>query len=212
MGLTTQLDLYLVRHGLTEWNKQKRYLGHTDIDISATHINEISMLKDALHPLSFDVCYTSDLRRCVQTVQHLLPYQSYHVDQRLRELNFGLWEGLTYEQLKENQHYQSWLSDWEAYSPPQGETGHQFLSRVQSFLSDCLTDHIPQAPNDLSRVLVVTHGGVIRAILSAMVKEKSFWEWQVQHGSAIRLRLGLEEGEWQCYSWSAVPTQASARL
>ncbi|UTW70681.1 histidine phosphatase family protein [Anaerobacillus sp. HL2] len=86
---------YLLRHGVTKANQEKRYLGWTNV----------SLVQDCLPDLSipccgFDAIYSSDLKRCIETVRLLYPNNSINIDPRLREIHFGRFEAKTYERIK----------------------------------------------------------------------------------------------------------------
>lgn len=92
MGTCVDMDLFLVRHGITDWNQQKRYLGHTDRSIINSELDQLEKLQKELTAQRFDHAFTSDLRRCQETLAYLNIPAPISVDARLRELNFGDWE------------------------------------------------------------------------------------------------------------------------
>lgn len=121
------------------------------------------LLADMVSAFGPDVCYTSPLNRCMQTASTLLSGQTVEITPcaLLRELDFGDWEGMAYRHVaatEPNAMKQMWEFDPD-FSPPGGENMRLFLDRVEQSarLLQC-TDH--------AKVLVVTHGGVARALLS----------------------------------------------
>ncbi|MFA9558470.1 histidine phosphatase family protein [Evansella sp. AB-rgal1] len=213
MGTCNDLDLLLIRHGITEWNVQKRYLGHTDIGLVERELPKLDPLKIELQKQSYNTIFTSDLRRCKQTLNYLSLRTQFNEDARLREMSFGDWEGKTYEDLKNNLEYQRWLNDWEQYSTPNGESWSEFTSRLDSFLDDLIqwvkTDKIntKQKP-----IVVMTHGGVIRYFLWKFKAVSSFWELNIKEGQAFRLTVSWEGDDWVCNSLLEVPLQEKERL
>ncbi|MDQ0228996.1 histidine phosphatase family protein [Metabacillus malikii] len=206
MGTNHNLDLYLVRHGVTDWNQQKRYVGHTDRPVIESELSLLAPLKQALANIEFDKIVVSDLRRCQETFAYLQIDGEPNTDSRLREMNFGDWEGKTYYELKDDKVYQNWLNNWEEHTIPNGDSGDDFKSRVDSVLQELLAEAKSE-----SNVLLVTHGGVIRYIVQKYHHTTSFWDFPIKHGTAITLSLSFneEKGEWQCISLSAVPSQES---
>ncbi|MFE7062780.1 histidine phosphatase family protein [Sutcliffiella sp. NPDC057660] len=202
MGTCGNVDLFLVRHGITDWNRDKRYLGHTDRGVLIHELFRLHALRKELMNHSFDYVFTSDLLRCRETVSYLGYGAMACTDRRLRELNFGEWEGKTYEELKDNDHYRKWLTDWENESPPNGESGRGFTARVDDFIHERFL-HITEKPS--ARILLVTHGGVIRFLLARFKATDTFWEGAIQHGQGVRISLTRKEGEWTCNSLSEVP-------
>jgi alpha-ribazole phosphatase len=207
MGTCNHMDVYLVRHGITEWNKEKRYLGHTDQEVIKSELTQLSKLKKELMNRSFDDVFTSDLRRCQETLAYLdLPSQV-SVDRRLREIYFGDWEGKIYNELKDNQAYQNWLDNWEVYSIPNGESAVTFKSRIDSFFNELFGGKMTPAATTKKQILIMTHGGVIRYLISKYVPSISFWELSVTPGQGIKLSFEKQKGEWKCSLLSAVPFQ-----
>lgn len=205
MRVDRYVDLYLIRHWITDWNKEKRYLGHTDQNILLDGINKLDLLKEELESLSFDAIYSSDLIRCQKTLEYLHLCHSPNLDPRLREMNFGDWEGKKYEDLKEDPSYQKWLDNWELHGTPAGENGQVFQQRVDAFVSDMLDRD--KLSFEKTNILIMTHGGVIRYILSKFEATNSFWASPaVTHGKGLILRLVNREGEWTCNSLSEVPS------
>lgn len=209
MGTLHSLDLYLVRHGITKWNLEKRYLGHTDESLLDIERNKLHPLQKIVKNITFDYCYSSDLKRCIETFHYILPNNFVCLDARLRELNFGDWEGLTYENLKHNLTYQEWLSDWEKKAPPNGESLVQLNERLHQFWRDIQSI---QSPTPHKKILIMTHGGVIRSMMNSFGVTKTIWDLQIEHAKAYRLSLHAKKGEWVCNSWSVVPIQENEKL
>ncbi|KKI90320.1 hypothetical protein WQ54_20340 [Bacillus sp. SA1-12] len=207
MGTFHSMDVYFVRHGITRWNIEKRYMGHSDERLLAQELHTLYPLRRALENIPFDYYYCSDLKRCIETFQYLLPNELVCLDSRLREIHFGEWEGLTYEDLKRDHMYQAWLTDFEKKAPPNGETFQQFNDRINFFLAELQSRQ--NASN--SKILIVTHGGVIRALMKHLKLIMTFWDIQVKHGTAYCLSFQHQRGKWVCNSWSEVPIQGKEK-
>ncbi|MEH7307184.1 histidine phosphatase family protein [Neobacillus drentensis] len=179
----------LFRHGITEENKRKAYLGWNDSLLSHE-------TKDLVTSKSYQRYYSSDLQRCVGTAEWLFPTANLHLVKELREMNFGSWEGKTFEDLKENSHYHHWVIDPWIHSPPGGESFHDFSKRVDSAWVK-ITEEVLIL--NLKSCAVITHGGVIRHLLSRFAPQpKEFWEWQVTHDQGYELifeKESLRRGE-----------------
>ncbi|TYS70467.1 histidine phosphatase family protein [Sutcliffiella horikoshii] len=210
MRVNRYVDLYLIRHWITDWNRDKRYLGHTDQNILMDRLDELDLLKTEFENLSFDSIYSSDLLRCQNTLKYLSLCRSPILDPRLREMNFGDWEGKKYEELKGEPCYQRWLDNWELHSPPSGESGQMFQRRVDAFVSDML-DRVSLSREE-SNILIMSHGGVIRYMLSQFKATNSFWESPaVPNGKGLLVKLEDREGDWVCSSLSVVPIAEKER-
>lgn len=213
-----ELELVLVRHGQTQWNTEHRYLGHTDLPLLSSAVEQLSQLKQPLGWLTeqgleasngFWRVYCSDLLRCRETLAYISPLLEKVAiyDPRLREMNFGAFEGCTYEELKDNSLYRSWIDNPSTVTPPDGEAWAQFDERVRSFLLDlgrAAEDPFVQASIKenkdkviTNRVLVVTHGGVIRNFLAQVVPGVTFYSAVAPSpGTAMVLRLFWQNGKW----------------
>src|SRR5690606_34501081 len=133
-------------------------------------------LKDFLAEFAFDGVYVSPLKRAIQTADILS--KEYILDGRLREMNFGVFEGLKYEEIEQKypQYLRLWNADYENYRIPEGESLQDLFDRVEDFINDVKGKH--------ERVLVVTHGGVIRCALSLIFSSREFfYKFKIDPGS-----------------------------
>ena len=95
------LDLCLVRHGSTDWTEQSRFCGWSDIGLSSLGKLEVESLKKNIDPNFFDMVFSSDLSRCLETADII--GSNPQVDSRLREVFFGKFEGLTWKELDDDE-------------------------------------------------------------------------------------------------------------
>ena len=170
------MTIYLIRHGKTEANEKRLYCGSTDLPLSNTGKEELRSVHYDIKNVRF---ISSGMKRTNETLHILFGDVPYDVDQRFREVDFGIFEMRSYEDLKDTPPYQAWITgDNEANIPPQGESGTQMKQRVLAALSEIRED-----------TCVITHGGVIAAIMEHMFPDenKNRYEWQPQpgHGYAI---------------------------
>ena len=156
-ALTT---LLLVRHGQTDWNRTHRWQGHTGAPLNDKGRRQAEELAQQIDS-RIDAVYSSDSERAYETALILAQRRNLQVqvDPRLRELDFGEWEGLTRAQINErfNGAFAKWLSG-ENSTPNGGEADETMAERVMAALEDISRQH----PH--GRVLVVTSGGPIRAV------------------------------------------------
>lgn len=179
------MEIVFLRHGKTELNKKSCYLGSTDDGLSEEGMEEIRAIKDKLKVFDFDKVYTSPLKRAVQSCEIL--YKNYVIDNRVREINFGLFDGLTNLEVQNRypREYSNWIEDYINYKIPNGESLKELFDRTEEFINDISSKY--------KRVLVVTHGGVIRCALSLAFDSRDFfYKFQVDHGS-VNI-LSIEEG------------------
>ncbi|PSL46921.1 alpha-ribazole phosphatase [Salsuginibacillus halophilus] len=200
MGTRNCVDLYLIRHGVTAWNLEKRYLGWSDQPLDPAADQALTRLADELVFTSFTEVYTSGMKRTNETLRKVAP-QPFIEDLRLRELHFGGFEGFTYDELKEDNRYRRWVDDPCEETPPAGESWIDFVRRVDEFVDERLV----QAGGE--KLLIVAHGGVIRRVVSRFSEDHGFWDTKIPAGEGLAMRLEAEEGGWRCSSLWAVPGQ-----
>ena len=150
-----ETTILAVRHGETDWNVERRVQGHTDRPLNETGQAQAERLRDELAGEQLDAAYASDLARAYETARIVVAGRGLDVvtDPDLRERDFGTWEGLTDQEILERFP--------EARHHPWGdaETPAEMAERVHGALERIAARH----PG--GRVLVVTHGGPLRAIL-----------------------------------------------
>jgi broad specificity phosphatase PhoE len=155
------MKLTLIRHGPTEWNALRRFQGRTDMPLSERGRAAARAIAETLRSERFDRIYSSDLVRAAETARILGESRGADVrlDERLREFDFGRWEGLTWDEIVVGNPHLAGLGSTAAklYAPENGEWFPQVSARLASFLDD-LTQQ------NLRAVAVVTHAGVLHAI------------------------------------------------
>lgn len=181
--------LYLVRHGETDWNVARRFQGQTDVPLNAMGIAQANATANYLASEPFDFIYTSDLQRARLTAETIAEQQPVDVavDERLREINFGNWEGWTFEQIKENDPYahSKWLED-PTYRPDGAETGEQMTTRVASFLA-----YLRETHTEDDKVLMVAHGGTLQVFVSLALNVPPGMRWRFSFRNAAVGKLYL---------------------
>jgi alpha-ribazole phosphatase len=161
--MTPRTRIHLIRHGQVVGHDQKRYNGQTDVALTDLGVEQYHLLKERLADAPISACYTSDLTRCV-TGAHIICEQ-FGIEpvrrRELRELNIGVWEGLTWEVIKSNwpEEWQARLADLVHFRVPQGENLLDLEARVMPVIDEIVERHNGQ------ELLVVGHGGVNRIVL-----------------------------------------------
>lgn len=191
----------LVRHLPTQGNLEKKYIGWTDEPI-------ITRMKTKKITYENKQLVGSDLLRCKQTAAKVFSGVPYTENANFRECSFGDWEQKTYNELKEKALYRNWLDNPSQISPPNGESVEEMEGRVlQAFL---------EVIEKVEQPVIVTHGGPIRFLLTKFASiEKSFWDWEVPHGSMFTLhwesKEAVLEGK-QCTSFSVEHLMENERM
>jgi broad specificity phosphatase PhoE len=155
--------IWLARHGETQWTVEHRFNGHRNlplIDIGREHCQRLA-IRLATQPL--DAVISSTLLRSRETAEILArPHGlAVMIDKRLEEMDYGKWEGLTYEEAQslDADLYSRWKSDPATVAPPGGETGKQVAARVFAAFEDIVYRHQGR------QILIVAHKTVNRILL-----------------------------------------------
>ena len=144
------MKLLLARHGQTDWNVAQRFQGQSDVPLNEIGRQQANALADRLLAQPINIIYASDLQRATETAKMIMQKSGckpdLHLDSRLREMNFGAWEGLTYKEIKQSNPtaLAAWKADVSTTAAPNGETLNQLSARVQSFLDDVRAQHADQ--------------------------------------------------------------------
>jgi alpha-ribazole phosphatase len=161
--MTPHTRIHLIRHGQVVGHDQKRYNGQIDVALTDLGIEQYHQLKERLADAPISACYTSDLTRCVTGANIICEQFGIEPVRRseLRELNIGVWEGLTWEDIKANwpEEWQARLADLVNFRVPQGENLLDVEARVMPVIHEIVERHQGQ------ELLVVGHGGVNRVVL-----------------------------------------------
>jgi probable phosphoglycerate mutase len=154
-------ELVLVRHAETVWNAEERWQGQTDVALSARGREEVAGVARRLAGERFDRVVSSDLSRAYETALGIAPRASIERDAALREMHLGAWCGLLHREVQAR--FPDQLRALQRGEPMRiggdGETVLELSARVSASIARIVRES-PEA-----RVLVVTHGGVVRAIL-----------------------------------------------
>ncbi len=163
------MKLTLIRHGPTEWNATRRFQGRTDVPLSPRGSAQALAIANRLRDESWQRIYSSDLSRALATARIVGAARAMEIvtDERLREFDFGRWEGLTWGEIVARYPHLADLGFAAAkqYAPEGGESFAQVRDRLASFVGDL-------AKEPFDAVAVVTHAGPLHAIFSALGLEE----------------------------------------
>lgn len=183
----TTLDL--LRHGKPEGGETFR--GSIDVELSAQGFEQMekSVKKHEQIAPEWDYIISSPLSRCRTFAEQLAARQrqTVEIEEAFKEINFGFWEGKTFSEVKamDEMHFQRFWEDPIKHTPPKGEPFSQFAQRVNAGLNNVLTAFAG------SRLLLVTHGGVIRVILDYCLggNGHSLMRYEVPYACLSQIRI-----------------------
>ena len=199
------IRLILVRHGVTAWNEDGRYQGHSDVPLGERGQAQASQIGVRLAGEALTAAYASDLSRSRTTAEIALDGRDVPLFllPALRERFFGSWEGLRVDEIKaqDPDTWDAWTRDPLLTRPPGGETGVEVLDRVVDCYSSIVgTEPVDQSPDDWfsyraagpmgssgpqRTLLFVTHGGPARALLAHLigVETRFYWRFGIRPAS-----------------------------
>ena len=158
--------ILIARHGQSDWNQEKRWQGHADRPLTERGCEQAQALADRLAHIELDAVYSSDLQRARDTAAVVAESQSLDLQQlpELREVDVGTWSGLTRAEAEERfpEGFARWRDGYPGWKD--GETYEAMTDRVLRAVDEIAAEH------EGGRVLVVSHGGPIRAIHAAALE------------------------------------------
>ena len=174
------IKLLLIRHGESDGNAQRKFSGFQDVNLTEKGIWQAKRLARRLEGVQVDAVYCSDLKRARHTAEIIFGDRGEDivVSPNLREINFGTWEGLTFEEikLKEGAKFTSWMENPDEKSIiPQGESLAILNDRVMTEVNRILEEHKNEEKD--KTIAIVCHGGAIRVILcnALNLELKNLW-------------------------------------
>ena len=174
------LELWLVRHGQSTFNAEKRIQGQANAPLSELGIRQAKRLSERLAEHKFDHVHTSDLQRALQTAEIVCPDLPLIKDSRLREVSLGILQGTLETEHSEEQAamLEHFRADTENHRVPEGESFTEVRERVIAWQRD-----LP----DAGKTIVFTHGGVISTVLRTLMGQPSGWTWALNPTGITRL-------------------------
>ncbi len=184
------MKLYVIRHGETYWNAERKMQGHQGSDLNENGIRLAGKTAEGLKEVPFDLCITSPLIRARHTAEIIMEGRNKPIleDARLMELGFGIWEGCSV--LPENmeipqEQFQLFRLDPFRYQAPEGgETFRQLIERT----GDCFDELIRTPEYQDKTILISAHGAAVRAFLNRLYRDpEDFWQGGVPMNCAFSI-------------------------
>lgn len=182
--------LYILRHGITQWNKLKKVQGAMDIPLAPEGIELARRTGEALKDVHFDICFTSPLTRAKQTAQYVLGNRIIPVieDKRIQEIDFGVLEGTQFKNAEGkiiSREMEIFFTDPLKFKRPEnGEDISDILKRTGDFWKEKTMD--PALADKTA--LISSHGCAVRALLQNIYQDhEHFWHGCVPPNCSINL-------------------------
>jgi phosphoserine phosphatase len=180
------MELILIRHGETNWNKNEIYRGRADVTLNKTGLRQAELVGQYLSAEKIDVIYSSPLKRALKTARAISAQQKIKVKtvESLTDFDYGEWQGMTGAEVKEKypELYQDWLDTPEQVGMPGGERLENVSSRVIPFLDDAVK-RCRQG-----KIVLVSHRVVLKVIICAVLclSNAQVWNIRLDNGAITR--------------------------
>lgn len=198
------LRLYIVRHGETVWNKEKRLQGWSDSKLSDKGRGNALLLSLYLRKIDLNAIYSSTSSRAYDTAEIIKAERTLEIKklEQLREMCLGSWEGRVYTEI-ENEEGERFNNFWKKphlYKKDSGEDFHEVRKRLEFFLDYVIKNHAS------GNILIVTHTVTIKIILSIIknTEIENIWEPPFIHNTSLTT-IEYEEGKFSIISAGQTP-------
>ena len=196
--MVIKMQLYIIRHGETDWNVKRYFQGRTDIPLNEEGRRLARITSEALRDIPFTKIYTSPLKRAYETAMIIKGDRDIPVilEPRIVEISFGEYEGLCCSKEHYNipdPEFLNFFDKPEAYKPPKGaESIEELRERTADFLQEIV--HNKSMENDT--ILVSTHGAALRGMISGIshIGIEDFWRGGVHKYCAVTI-VDVKDGQ-----------------
>lgn len=181
------ISIVFIRHGATEGNIQKKYIGRTDEPLCDLGISQAHGLRE--HKFPSEHIFVSPMQRAIQTAEIVFPSCEYIVIDDFKETDFGIFEGKSASELSDNEDYKAWVDSGCTMPIPNGEDITEFKKRcAKAFIK--AVESVP----DGAGVSFVVHGGVIMAVMEEFCADGgSFYDYHIANGEFVTCRFENEK-------------------
>ena len=180
------MELYIIRHGETDWNNEKRLQGRSDVELNEYGRELARITSEALKDVKFDAIYSSPLKRAYETAQIIKGKRDIEIikDERLKEMCFGAYEGVPTGDLPE--------SFWKFFDAPAefvpaqgGESYPEVVERAKDFIESVV---VPNSKT-MERMLVVAHGALNKALMITLNHQgiEDYWSGVFQKNCCVNI-------------------------
>ncbi len=169
-------NIYLVRHGETEYEDKKSFcLGRINLHLSTEGVKQAETLHKYFSDKNIEKVFSSSLLRCVETAE-IISDKDIIIESALQEINVGEWDGMSFEEIKRRYpgQYEARGRDFENYVPPKGESFLECLNRGKKAFYQIFEF------SKKENIVVVAHAGINRALLCWMMGRKLSSMFQLQ--------------------------------
>lgn len=177
--------IYFIRHGQTQYNIDGKFVGSTDLPLSEQGREQIFNKWDGMETkIDRDIIFTSPMKRCVETAGIIFPNDKFKVINNMREMNFGIFEGKTHEELESLDEYICFRQSKGRTKITGGESGMEFSMRVLKAFFEMIGY---MDKKDANNAVLVCHGGIIMSLFSMLCrKSDDIYYYYTDNGSGYK--------------------------
>ncbi len=178
------MEVYIIRHTPVAVGKETCY-GQLDVELADSFADDYLGYQNSLPLDSFDQVYCSPLSRC-RKLAAALNIDSYKLEDRLLEINFGEWEGKKWTEIPKEE-LNPWMENFVNLPPPQGESFQEIYDRCSDFLQE-----LSHAPHQ--KVLLITHAGIIRCIWGNLlsIPLSELFKLPIGFGETLKIKIASD--------------------
>lgn len=190
------MNLYIVRHGETDWNTEKRIQGQTDIELNENGVRLAELTSEGLKDVEFDYIFSSPLKRAYKTAEIIRGERTTEIvrDDRLKEMFFGEYEGTTKAERPADCCITTLFKDPGNYV---AEGGAESLENLTERAAAFLEEHVfpTEATKPDAKILLIGHGALNKALMSCLMHwdKKDFWGYVQQKNCTVTI-VGIKDG------------------
>jgi len=177
-------EILMIRHGETDLNRDLKFTGFSDPELNDTGREQAASLRSKFMSESITDIYSSDLKRCLETAHIISGRADIIISDRIREMNFGIFESMTNEEAryKYGEEFDLWLKDMMNRKIPGGESFRDMSRRVLDFFRQIL-----ESRSD--KIAFISHSGCISVILSYYLTKNpdDIWRFFIDNCTINRL-------------------------
>ena len=182
------MNIYAIRHTSVDVKPGICY-GQSDVDVTASFFDEQKKTAQEISDVKFDEIWSSPLKRCKKLAKSLFPESKINYDHRLKELNFGDWEMLTWDEIYASPEGKIWMDNYQTLPTKNGESYAEMVERVSSFIREI-------EKLNVENIAVVAHAGVIRifkSVIENVAITELFENFKPAYASVTILELENDE-------------------
>jgi len=183
--------IIIARHGETDWNVGEVFRGRLDVGLNETGLTQAEALGQHLAGIAVEAVYSSPLRRALDTARSVAAHHALEVSvaQDLVDFNYGVWQGLTHQEVKERyaELYHRWLAEPHLVTMPDGESLDDVAERTRQVVENVVASHE-------GTVVLVSHRVVNKVLICSLLGLDSSHFWNIRQDVAGTTIFEYENG------------------